>query len=250
MESALAASKDQIFGTDSRRPVSLNMNEKHWCLKKSAVFGHLSDDELNLLGSQCQIREFGRGDMVYFPSDAGDCAHIVARGRIRIYHITGDGKQAILNFVDAGAVFGELSAFTGACRDEYSEATEKSVVVQVPRYVLIRTMEQVPSVSRKLNELFGQRVKQMERRLKSVLFGSSRERLWDLLQDLAVQYGSPTAAGKVIAQKISHQDLASIIGATRETVTITLGEMQTEGLIEIHNRRITLRTAQTTEDNA
>ena len=81
----------------------------------------------------------------------------------------------------------------------------------------------------------------MERRLKSLLFRSSRERLIHLLLELAERYGQPGHNGILIRQKISHQDMASIIGATRETVTITLGELQTEGIIDVQRRRITLK---------
>lgn len=240
MESTLAPLNNRVASSISPRPSPINMNENCWYLKKSAVFEHLSSEELSVLESECQVREFSRGDVVYFPSDSGDFASIVVKGRVRIYHLTGEGKQAILGFVDSGEMFGELSAFSGTTRDEYAEAIEKSVVVTIPRHALIQTIERDSTAARKFTQLFGQRVRQVERRLKSLLFGSSRERLRDLLTDLAEQYGNRTPTGTVITQKISHQDLASIIGATRETVTITLGEMQAEGLIEINNRRITL----------
>ena len=250
MESVVASLKDRIASTDSPCTLALKMNQKHWCLKQSTVFGHLPDEELTELESRCEVREFARRDVIYSPVEAADCAYIVDRGRVRIYHITGDGKQVILSLMGAGDSFGDLSAFRGTIREEYAEATEKCVLVQVPRIVFLQTMDRIPSVSQKLNKLFAARLLLMERRLKSLLFGSSRQRLWDLLQELAAQYATPTAAGLVIAQKLSHQDLASLIGATRETVTITLGELQAEGLIEINNRQITLRETQTGSDDA
>ncbi len=217
------------------------MNEKHWYLKQCSVFAQLSPDQIAAIEPSCFCREYARGEMVYLPSDMGDSALLLAKGRVRIYHLTTEGKQAILGFVEAGELFGELSAFDGSQRNEYAETTEKTVVVLLPRHVMQDVMAQNPSVSMKLTRLFGLRLRRVERRLKSLLFRSSRDRLIHLLLELAERYGQPNAEGMVIRQKISHQDMASIIGATRETVTITLGELQTEGVVEINRRMITLK---------
>lgn len=217
------------------------MNEKHWYLKQCSVFAHLTPEQIAEIEPSCFCREFVRGEMVYLPNDMGDSALLLARGRVRIYHVTNEGKQALLGFIETGELFGELSAFDGSQRNEYAETTEKSLVVLLPRQVMHQVMAQNPSVSMKLTRLFGLRLRRVERRLKSLLFRSSRERLVHLLLELAEQYGTRDPDGVVIKQKISHQDMASIIGATRETVTITLGELQAEGVVEINQRRITLR---------
>ena len=73
------------------------------------------------------------------------------------------------------------------------------------------------------------------------MFLSNRERLTHLLLDLAEQYGSGTNENFDLAIKLSHQDLANFIGSTRETVTVVLGKMQHEGLLNIRRRKITLR---------
>ncbi|MEQ9410397.1 MAG: Crp/Fnr family transcriptional regulator [Fuerstiella sp.] len=217
------------------------MNEKYWYLKRCPVFSDLSPEQLQTVESSCYAREFSRGEMIYLPSDHGDSVMLLARGRVRVYHVTHEGKQAILGFVEPGELFGELSAFNGSRREEYAEAMEKTLVVLMPRAVVQRLMQQHPGVSIRLTSLFGLRLKRVERRLKSLLFRSSRERLVHLLLELAEKYGRRTEDGVLIAQKISHQDMASIIGATRETVTITLGELQSEGILQINRRRITLK---------
>ena len=88
--------------------------------------------------------------------------------------------------------------------------------------------------------MIGLRRKRVERRLKSLLFRSSRDRLIHLLLEISQQYGYPTSEGVVLGIRLSHQDLASIIGATRETVTTLLGEMQQEGLLLIKRQKLVL----------
>lgn len=219
------------------------MNEKYWFLKKCNLFGHLSDRDLQELERTCFVREYGRGEMVYLPSDHSDSVLLLAKGRIRIFHLTPEGKQAILGFVEPGEVFGELSCFQQSAREEYSETTSKSLVVLMPYHTIQHLMARSPEVSMKMTRLFGLRLKKIQRRLKSLLFRTSREKVGHLLLELAEQYGKVVADGLLITQKLSHQDMASIIGATRETVTITLGELQDEGIVSIERRLITLKNA-------
>ena len=221
------------------------MNEKYWYLKKCPVFAQLSPEQIQNVEQECFCREFRRGEVIYLPSDMADSVMLLARGRIRLYHVTGEGKQAILGFVESGELFGELNVFSDQQREEHAEAMEKSLVVLVPGRAIHRIMMEMPSVCMKMTQLFGMKLRRVERRLKSLLFRSSRERLIHLLLELAERYGLPVSDGVMINQKISHQDMASIIGATRETVTITLGELQSEGVIGVQRRRITLKNVDT-----
>ena len=103
-----------------------------------------------------------------------------------------------------------------------------------------RLVEEQPKVSLGVTKLIGMRRKRIERRLKYLLFHSNRERLIHLLIELAEQYGRPAADGIELGIKLSHQDLANIIGSTRETATVILGELQNEGSIKCGRRKITL----------
>ncbi|MDB4743717.1 Crp/Fnr family transcriptional regulator [Planctomicrobium sp.] len=103
-------------------------------------------------------------------------------------------------------------------------------------------MESHANVAVGVTKLMGFRRRRVERRLKSLLFRSNRERLIHLLLELADQYGTSTPNGVRLGIKLSHQELASIIGSTRETVTVVLGELQSEGSIAIVKRQIILKT--------
>jgi CRP-like cAMP-binding protein len=102
-------------------------------------------------------------------------------------------------------------------------------------------MEEHPVVSMSLTRMMGLRRRRIERRLKNLLFLSNRDRLTHLLLELAEQYGEPGAEGVRLRIRLSHQDLASIIGSTRETVTGVLGELQGEGLVRVGRKKILIR---------
>ncbi len=165
---------------------------------------------------------------------------LVASGRIKLYHITADGKQAVLAMIDPGEVFGELSMLDGAPRDEFAEAMEASSVLSIPIEVFQSLMAEHPDLTLGVTRLVGLRRRRIERRLKSLLFRSNRDRLASLLVELAEQYGRRTADGVELGVRLSHQDLASIIGSTRETVTVTLGELQAAGALVVRRRRLIL----------
>ena len=227
------------FTSAPQRP-SLFMSEKIWYLKRCDLFGRMGDAQLAELERHCRTREFARGTPIYLPADHADGVLLMATGRAKICSFNDDGKQAILAFIEPGEIFGELALLGGSEREEYAEALEKSTIVLIPREVMQQVVEDNPQVSLGITRLFGLRRRRIERRLKYLLFRSNRERLVHLLVELAEQYGERTVDGILLKIKLSHQDLASIIGSTRETVTVLLGEMQNEGLLQLGRRKIVL----------
>lgn len=216
------------------------MAEKHWHLKNCDLFERLSPVRLKQLESYCSIRKFPRGSPIYLPADQARGVCLVVSGRVKICSFTIDGKQAILAFIEPGEMFGELAILEAGQRDEYAEATEATTVILIPVEQMQQLMAENPDVSLGVTKLFGLRRQRIERRLKYLLFRSNRERLVHLLLELVEQYGVRSAEGIDLGIKLSHQDLANIIGSTRETVTVVLGELQSEGSIRLGRRKITL----------
>lgn len=218
------------------------MTEELWYLKQCDLFRRLGPDEIARLEPLCRSRTFRRGEPIYLPADSADAAMVLAEGRVKIGAITSDGKQTILAFIEPGELFGELEALDGGAREEFAEAAEKSTVVLMPAEVLRRLIEADPTLALGITKLIGLRRRRIERRLKSLLFRSNRQRLVSLLLELADQYGQPSdePPGVRLGIKLSHQDMASVIGSTRETVTVVLGELQSEGLVSIGRRKIVL----------
>ena len=217
------------------------MSEKIWHLKQCDLFQHLAPDELRLLESRCRIRKVPRGSPIYLPADDADGVLLVTSGRVKICGFSVDGRQSILAFIEPGELFGELAVLDESARDEYAEAVEASSVILIPADEIRRLMAAHAEVSLGVTKLVGLRRRRIERRLKYLLFRSNRERLIHLLLELAEQYGFETADGIALRIKLSHQDLANIIGSTRETVTVVLGELQNEGSLRLGRRKIVLR---------
>jgi len=216
------------------------MSEKLWHLKNCNLFEQLTPERLKKLEGFCSARKFTRGNPIYLPADQANAVFLLASGRAKICNISSDGKQAILAFIEPGELFGELAVLESGDRDEYAEATEPSMVILIPATQMQQLMAEYPDVSLGVTKIIGLRRRRIERRLKYLLFRSNRQRLIHALLELVEQYGVRSAEGIELAIKLTHQDLANIIGSTRETVTVVLGELQSEGCILLGRRKITL----------
>lgn len=217
------------------------MEDSYWFIKNCNLFAQVSPEDVSWLESKSKMRKLKRGEAVYLPTDSSDDILLVASGRVKITHATPEGKQSILGFIDPGEIFGELALLdSDATREDQAEAAEKTVVVAIPKNELLAIVQKYPSIVLGVTKLIGMRRKRVERRLRNLLFRSNRDRVIHLLLELTEKYGRRSEAGVELQIRLSHQEMASIIGSTRETVTVVLGQLQNEGLLKIARRRIIL----------
>ena len=216
------------------------MSDFYWYLKDCDLFSYLNDLEIRQLENVSRTKEFRRGEPIYLPNDEADAVMLVAKGRVKICYVTPEGKQSILSFIDTGELFGELSLFDSNSRQEFAEAIESCTIVLIPKAAMLRLMSNHQHVCVGVTKLIGDRRQRIERRLRNLLFRSNRERVVHLLIEMAEKYGVRSDSGIELAIKLSHQEMASTIGSTRETVTVMLGQLQSENCIRIARRRITI----------
>jgi CRP-like cAMP-binding protein len=214
------------------------MVEKIWFLKRCNLFERLTPAETDHLERRAATRSFKRGNIIYFPDDPGRSVLVLLHGRVKIKSLTAQGKETILAFIDEGEIFGELALFNSEPRQEYAEAVENAQVLLIPTEDLNWLLERRPDVALSITKLLGLRRRRIENRLRNILFCSIRERIIHLLLELVESHGRRIALGWEIGLKLSHQDLANLIGATRETVTLGLGQLRAEQHIRVSRQRI------------
>jgi CRP/FNR family cyclic AMP-dependent transcriptional regulator len=214
--------------------------QQHWYLKNCRLLERLPANELQNLESDCKSRRLATGEVIYLPLDRADAVLALISGQVKLCHVTPDGKESILAFIEPGEIFGELCLLDTTDREELAISTQVSTIVLIPRNVMQELMGRHAELALGLTRLLGLRRLRIERRLKSLLFRSNRDRLLQLLLELVTDYAKNTPTGLEIRIKLSHQDVASLIGSTRETVTTALGELQTEGIVKLGRQRITI----------
>jgi CRP-like cAMP-binding protein len=215
-----------------------------WYLKKIPILAELGPEVLARLSERIQLREVRRREVVYLPGDPGNSMFIVNGGRIKISKVTRDGKALTLNYVGPSEVFGETCLIEGGPREEMAEAMENSMITELERNDVERLLQNHAQLGYQLTRILAQRRRELENKLETLVFRDVTSKLAELLLALAEEYGVEDSRGTMVALKITHQELANLIGSTRETVSLTLSQFKRKRLICTEGRKVIISDAE------
>lgn len=142
--------------------------------------------------------------------------------------------------MEPGEIFGELEALDDLPRDTLAEALDDSQLYIMQRETFLSLIRSKPELSFRLTKLIGFRMRQIESRVEDLVFRDVPSCLAHLLLQLSKDYGKETPQGILLRIKITHQEIANLIGSIRETVSAVLGDFKKEGLITFDGRQIIL----------
>ncbi len=218
----------------------IELNERIIAIQRCKPFVSLRPSEIESVASDSQGLRFERGDAVFHPGDESDCLFILAEGRVVLSHRE-NGKRAIIESVWPNELFGQCALVHSGPREVTCEVPKSATVIKVPLKMLCKFMETNPRLARDLMEDVGGAMRRLAYRLVSVLIRPKRKRLVDVLSHLAQSSGVASGSGILIPAQVTHQELGEMIGASRETVTVILGELRRENAIDFDGRRIIVR---------
>jgi len=211
-----------------------------WYLKKIGLFSEMSPDELNALANLANLEEVRRRRVIFLPGDPGTSVFFVNGGRVKISRVTRDGKELTLAYRGPGEIFGELCMVDGGPRSEMAEAMENALVTEIPRSEFEKLLETHPRMGLRLVKTLCDRRRELENTVEKLVFHDVNAKLGELLLQLANDYGVDDSRGTLVAVKITHQEMANLIGSTRETVSLTLSQFKRKKLIATEGRKIIL----------
>lgn len=211
---------------------------KLWYLTNINLFRGLSQAQMQMVEQRTVMREVRRREVLYLAGDAGDRVYVLKRGVVKISAVNDDGREAILALLKPGEVFGEEAALEDAPRDHMAEAYEDALICLINKPDFLDMMRSNPEMAFKVTKLVGFRLKTFRTRVESLLFKGATARLAATLLDLARDHGVRDARGVLLRLKLSQQDLASLIGVTRESVNLALADFRRLGLVEQDGRFI------------
>jgi len=211
-----------------------------WYLKKIALFQDLPAPALSRLAEQVELREIRRRQVIYLPGDPGGAVFFVNGGRVKISKVTRDGKELTLAYRGPGEIFGELAMLEGGPREEMAEAMENAMITEFPREEFEKLVQAHGMLGYRLTKSMLQRRREVENKVEQLLFKDVNAKLAELLLRLGSEYGVASGRGTLVALKITHQEMANLIGSTRETVSLTLSQFKRKGLIHTDGRKVIL----------
>jgi CRP/FNR family cyclic AMP-dependent transcriptional regulator len=209
-----------------------------WYLKKVPLLQDLPAESLAKLAEIVEIAEVRRRQVVYLPGDPGRSVFFVNGGRVKISKVTRDGKELTLAYRGPGDLFGELAMVDGGPREEMAEAMENALLTELERGDFEQLVQSHPLLGYRLAKLLTQRRRDIENKIENLIFKDVNAKLAELLLRLGSEYGVDDSRGTMVALKITHQEMANLIGSTRETVSLTLSQFKRRGLIRTDGRRV------------
>ena len=180
-------------------------------------------------------QKFAKGAVIVSEGDPGDALYVVRSGEVKVVLIGEDGREVILNLLTVGDHFGELSLIDGRPRSAHVVGTQASGLLVLRRADFRRQVEQSPAVAWGLMIELSRRLRQADGTIGSLVLLDVPGRVAKVLLENATP-GQPA----MLVRQITHQTMAQMIGASRETVSRAMAEFQDRGFISVLRRQVTI----------
>ena len=226
---------DQVTRTTEQR-----VADRTEFLKQLPLFANLSEADLASLAQDFTTRRFQQGETIFFQGDPGQALYLIETGRVRIYVQDDSGQESSVIYYSAGDMFGELAAIDGLPRSASARAADEIIVHGLSRERLRAHLLASPQLAYNFMQALSVRVRYSTLQVGSLTMHDVPSRLARKLVELAQGYGRVEANGVRIAMPLTQSDLASLIGATRESTNKALGIFKRSGYIRIEQNHITI----------
>ncbi len=203
------------------------------------LFRGVSDAETQRAARLFAERRYPPGATIFAKGDPGDSVFFVKEGLVRLVSVSEKGAETILHLFKPGDVFGEL--ILSEERRAFSAVAATDVLVGVvSRRNFEELLSSLPSVARNFIRLLSRRLTRVEREFAGFGHTWSYHRLAMVLLELAREHGEKTPRGTKITVRLTHDDLAKLIGTTRETVTTQMNKLSRKGMVRREARLIVI----------
>jgi CRP-like cAMP-binding protein len=226
-----------------KRARDVSSNDRAQLIRKLEFGAMLTDSLISELAQSSTLVDVRRRRSVYRAADQADSLYGIVHGRIKLCRIEAKtNREAVIDILPEGSLFGESALYsTEGQRENSAVAYEHSRLLRIPVGDFKRGMAEDDRLHDYTFRLIGQRLENAERRLADFTLNAIPARLDRLLADFSTRYGVPEREGVLIDISLPHREIASIVGSTRESVTVRLNAMVREGTIAFVNRRILVK---------
>lgn len=225
-----------------RRACDLSAEDRAQLIQQSEPGRWLTDGALSRLAHSSAVTDVRRRRFVYRAGDRADALYLLVRGRVKLCGIEADTeREAVIDILPAGSLFGEFALYSTGARQLNAVAYENARLLRFPVGDFKQAMEECRGLYDYIFRLVGQRLSRSERRVVDFALDAIPVRLEKLLCELSERYGRTAPEGVLIDLPLPHREIASIVGSTRESVTMRLNDMRRAGMIEFVDRKILIK---------
>ena len=228
---------------DQKRARDLSPEDRAEMIRRLEFGSTLDDGLVTDMARNSVVLDFRRRRFVYRAGEPADCLYAIIHGRIKLCRIEPDTtREAVIDILPEGSLFGESALYsTAGQRANSAIAYENSRLLRIQVGDFKRGMAEDDRLHDYTFRLIGQRLDHAEGRLADFALNAIPARLDSLLADFSMRYGVSEPEGVLIDIPLPHREIASIVGSTRESVTVRLNAMRREGTIAFVKRRILIK---------
>src|SRR6202790_3877125 len=207
-------------------------------LSRAPLFEALDEEGAKALRSMLADVELPRGDRVFDEGDAGDRLYVVLEGKIKLTRAASDGRENLLSVLGPGEMFGELSLFDPRPRTSSASAVTDATVAALAHDALRPWLLERPEVSMHMLQALARRLRRANDVTADLVFTDVPGRVAKNLLDLADRFGEQERDGLHVHHDLTQEELAQLVGASRETVNKALADFAARGWLQISARSV------------
>ncbi len=204
------------------------------------LFAALDADAAEALHSSMDEVTLERGDVIFAEGEPGDRLYVVIDGKVKLGHASGDGRESLLAVLGPGEMFGELSLFDPGARTATATALTEATVAGLGRPALRPWLTGRPEVAETLLTALAQRLRRTNDAMADLVFTDVPGRVAKALLDLGEKFGESSPEGLAVTHDLTQEELAQLVGASRETVNKALADFASRGWLQLESRSVVL----------
>ncbi len=209
-------------------------------LRQAPLFSALDDEAAAALRSSMSENRLRRGEVLFHEGDPGDKLYIVTDGKVKLGRTSSDGRENLLAILGPGQMFGELSLFDPGPRSATVTAVTETTFLSLSHDDLLRWLEGRPGVSLGLLTQLAGRLRKTNEVVADLVFSDVPGRVAKALLDLADRFGRTADDGVHVHHDLTQEELAQLVGASRETVNKALADFASRGWLRLEPRSVVI----------
>lgn len=210
-------------------------------LARVPLFEGLSEEALNNLVQVTTRKSYPKDTTLVEENEVGETLYMILSGKVKVTNIGPDGKEVILSILGEGEFFGEMALLDEEPRSANVTSMEKTEMMTLRRKEFMNMLENDKEILSKLLAVLSGRLRHANAQIRSLALLDVLGRIARLLLDIAQKDGRRLLDGSVVFRRPTHQEIASMVGTSRETVSRMIGDLSRDGYIKISGKDIIIR---------
>ena len=207
-------------------------------IRRVPLFHDFADDEAAAVAAAVTDRRYGKHQFVVREGDPGDTFFLLVKGSVSVCRIAPDGRETILSILKEGDFFGEMSMFDSSLRSASIKTLTDVEIGAIRQSDFLALLDRNPRIGRSLVIALSERLRAANALIAATTSQDIRARLASLLLNLADQFGERVDNGTRITLRLTNQEMANMIGTTRETVNRTLNRFWDDRLVDMRTAHV------------